>query len=113
MSLQCDQPSLIYWAIGVSPSLNDLTLKEIKEKLYTSDGLKSNYSLPDDPFSWRLYGSEIVDASIPTPKNFSSLRSNSLYQIKYYCVNQLNKISDPVIATWRVPCKNNNLNYLF
>lgn len=35
-------------------------------------------------------------------KTFSNLKSDSNYMLKYYCSNQLEKISDPKTTTWYI-----------
>jgi len=48
-----------YWAIGVSPSINDIEFSHIASKVLTTNGFKSNYTEPKDYNYWRVYGTEI------------------------------------------------------
>lgn len=79
-TLQCDQPSILYWAIGVDPSLLDVNFQAIQKNVQGKDGLKANYSDPTDIY-WRVYGTEIFTVSQPLAKTFTGLKSSSNYQI--------------------------------
>eukprot|EP00825_Cyclidium_porcatum_P017430 TRINITY_DN20156_c0_g1_i1.p1 TRINITY_DN20156_c0_g1~~TRINITY_DN20156_c0_g1_i1.p1 ORF type:complete len:402 (+),score=61.72 TRINITY_DN20156_c0_g1_i1:50-1255(+) len=83
------------------PSVQDLTVTEIKAKVTTS-GLLANYTDSSDPYLI-VYGYEALVFSTSVYKEFNYMKSDSKYQVKYYCVNQLDLVSDPITSTWLSP----------
>eukprot|EP00825_Cyclidium_porcatum_P027653 TRINITY_DN297_c0_g1_i5.p1 TRINITY_DN297_c0_g1~~TRINITY_DN297_c0_g1_i5.p1 ORF type:complete len:513 (-),score=67.44 TRINITY_DN297_c0_g1_i5:282-1820(-) len=103
VEFQCDQPSIMYWALGVSPSITSVTQSTISNKLVSSSGVLSNYTEKEDYTYWRVYGLEIISVATSLTKTFTGLKSDSEYQVKYYCVNQMKLVSDPASGEFDIP----------
>jgi hypothetical protein len=65
-------------------------------------GLQAKFSDPNDVYL-RVYGTEILSIATPYVKTFTGLKSKAKYQLKYYCFNQMSKVSDAVSVNFVVP----------
>lgn len=106
VKLQCSQNGMAYWAYGLYPSVQDFTLANITSKLWappaSNRGILANYTDPDDPYLV-VYGYDSLTFTQYANRLFSYLKSDSKYQAKYFCVNQMNLVSDSITATWLSP----------
>jgi hypothetical protein len=101
-SMQCSQPSTMYWALGLFPSLADLQSLSIQTNLTNSgNGLVSNRSRGDLNFT--VYGVSYSVLVQPLTLQLPQLRSNSRYQLTYFCVNQMGLISPAASTTFTTP----------
>lgn len=102
MILQCDQPSILYYAGGIGNSIDGMDKEAIK-KAVSLGGLQLNYTQPEDPEFWRLYGTYVNTQNAPFTLELNKLRSQSDYSIKYFCENQVSKTSDFQSAQFSIP----------
>lgn len=94
--MQCNLfASTVYWALGVSPTVISMTALDIQARIISdSNGYKFNFTEPNDPYH-RIYGvnynnrpGALIEQSV------TELKSNSHYQFKYFCVDQLGRASE-------------------
>lgn len=93
--MQCTQPSTIYWAVGLTPSVLSMTALDMQARIISAaDGLHTNFTEVYDPM-FRVYGvrySALSNALLT--QTVSNLKSNSAYQFKYYCMDQIGRVSE-------------------
>jgi hypothetical protein len=92
--MQCTQPSTIYWAVGLTPSILSMTALDMQARIISgADGLHTNFTEPYDS-QFRVYGVRYsaLSNSLLT-QTVNNLKSNSAYQFKYYCMDQLGRVS--------------------
>ena len=94
LGLQCSQASLIYWGIGIYPSiLNKMSVDFQARIISGGNGLLSNFSEVNDYYN-EVYGIRQGSSTQMIWQKLYNLESNSNYIFKYFCVNQLGHISD-------------------
>jgi len=57
----------------------------------------------EEDFYQIIYGSEVSSVPIQITKKFQNLKSNSQYEFKYYCLNQMNLVSTPKTVQFWTP----------
>lgn len=93
--MQCNLfASTVYWAVGVSPTVISMTALDIQARIISDgNGYKYNFTEPNDPYH-RIYGINYNNRpGALIEQTVSELKSNSQYQFKYYCVDQLGRPS--------------------
>lgn len=101
-SMQCSQPSTMYWAVALFPSLADLQSLSIQTNLTLSgNGLTSNRSAGG--LNQTYYGVSYSSLVQPLSLRLPSLRAGSRYQLTYFCVNQMSLISQAASTTFSTP----------
>jgi|JI6StandDraft_1071083.scaffolds.fasta_scaffold76916_2 hypothetical protein len=95
VQLQCSMPSTIYWAVGVAPTIISMTGLDIQARIISNaTGYYTNFTEPNDPYN-RVYGVTYSSrANALVNQTVSGLRSNSAYQFRYFCMDQLGRISE-------------------
>jgi hypothetical protein len=102
-TMQCSEPSTMFWAVGAYPSLAGLLSLAIQNNLTLSgNGLRSNSSDPANPYHL-VYGVSYNSVSQPVSLTLSRLFANSYYQLVYYCVNQMGAISNAASSVFSTP----------
>lgn len=111
LTLQCNQPSTIYWALGFYPTILGITCEMIQTQLINGqEGIRSRVS---DPYSWsqELYG---LDYEYYANKNktlvIDTLSGGNNYIFKYFCVNQLGFSSGGQLLNFTTAVTNYVLN---
>jgi hypothetical protein len=94
-SLQCSVASTIYWGLGIYPSLLNTGALGFQARIVSAGtGLQANFTEEMD-YYWEVYGVEYVSiANMQISKTVNGLKSNTYYLFKYFCINQLNQISE-------------------
>ncbi|KRW99768.1 hypothetical protein PPERSA_07845 [Pseudocohnilembus persalinus] len=106
--LQCDQPSTMFWAIGLENILLNTQFYHIEQVFVDNGGYQGNYTFTNDIY-YRVYGVKVSYDTEPKTIEITNLKSESAYTLKYMCVNQLGKVSESVKTTFATP---NNGAYL-
>ena len=92
--LQCSQASLIFWGIGIYPSILNYQAVDFEARIISGgNGLQTNFTESDDYFQ-KVYGIKQGTTMQVIPKVIYNLQSNANYLFKYFCMNQLGHISD-------------------
>ncbi len=92
--LQCSQSSIIYWGLGIYPSILNSQALDFQARIISSGaGLTSNFTEADDYYK-RVYGIDSVSTGQVLTKTLYNLKSNTNYIFKYFCRNQMGLISD-------------------
>lgn len=93
--LQCSMPSTVYWAVGLAPTVISMTGLDIQARIISGTmGLFSNFTEPNDPY-YRVYGVTYSSkANALLSQTVNGLRSNTAYQFKYFCMDQLGRMSE-------------------
>lgn len=88
-------PSTIYWAVGLAPTVLTMTGLDIQARIISdAKGYYTNFTEPNDPF-YRIYGVTYSSrANALVNQTVSGLRSNSAYQFRYFCMDQLGRVSE-------------------
>jgi hypothetical protein len=94
LQLQCSQASLVFWGIGVYPSILNYAAVDFEARIISGgNGLQTNFSEANDYFA-KVYGIRQGTTMQVITKTLYHLQSNTNYLFKYFCVNQLGHISD-------------------
>jgi hypothetical protein len=94
LGLQCSQASLIYWGIGIYPSILNKVSVDFQARIISGgNGLLTNFSESNDYYN-QVYGIRQGSATQVIWQKLYNLQSNSNYIFKYFCVNQLGHVSD-------------------
>lgn len=94
LQLQCSQASLIYWGIGVYPSILNYQAVDFEARVISGvNGLLTNFSEANDYYA-KVYGIRQGTTMQVISKTLYNLQSNTNYLFKYFCINQLGHISD-------------------
>ncbi|KAL4471698.1 hypothetical protein ABPG74_008591 [Tetrahymena malaccensis] len=101
-SMQCSQPSIIFWVVGLNPSLSNIDDNAMKSQVTGANGLIPNITDPNDP-NLKMFGTEIAYSATPLTKVFNNLRPNGNYDFKYFCLNQMNQQSTIQTTSWKIP----------
>lgn len=92
--LQCSQASLIYWGLGIYPSILNHAAVDFQARIVSAgNGLTTNFTEPNDYYN-KVYGIRQGTTMQVLTLPLYQLESNTNYLFKYYCINQLNHISD-------------------
>lgn len=92
--LQCSQSSIIYWGLGIYPSILNSQALDFQARIISPGaGLTSNFTEADDYYK-RVYGIDSVSTGQVLTKTLYNLKSNTNYIFKYFCRNQMGLISD-------------------
>lgn len=94
-NLQCSVASTIYWGLGIYPSILNTGALGFQARIVSAGtGLQANFTEAMD-YYWEVYGVEYVPiANMQVSKTVNGLKSNTNYLFKYFCINQLNQISE-------------------
>lgn len=94
LQLQCSQASLVFWGIGVYPSILNYAAVDFEARIISGgNGLLTNFSEANDYYA-KVYGIRQGTTMQVITKTLYNLQSNTNYLFKYFCVNQLGHISD-------------------
>lgn len=92
--LQCSQSSLIFWGIGIYPSILNKQAVDFEARIISNgNGLTTNFTEPNDYYG-KVYGIKQGSTMQVIAKKLYNLQSNTNYLFKYFCVNQLGHVSD-------------------
>jgi len=92
--LQCNQHSMIYWGIGLYPSIINNAAVDLQARIISQgNGLMTNFTESFDYFD-RTYGVLQGSTMGVITKVLYNLQSSTNYLFKYFCINQLGRVSD-------------------
>jgi hypothetical protein len=94
VQMQCSQASLLYWGIGVYPSILNYAQVDFQARIISGgNGLVTNFTEVNDHYG-KVYGFRQGSTMQVVSQTLYNLQSNTNYIFKYYCVNQLGHVSD-------------------
>jgi len=92
--LQCSQSSLMYWGLGLYPSVINNQAVDFQARIISQgNGLLTNFTESNDYYD-RAYGVLQGSTMQVVTKTLYNLQSNTNYLFKYFCINQLGRISE-------------------
>ncbi|EAR94375.3 eukaryotic aspartyl protease family protein (macronuclear) [Tetrahymena thermophila SB210] len=100
LQIQCNQPGMAFWVIGIDPSTQNIAFNDILNIVTGVKGLQPTVSSYKD-LKQKIYGVDISYINQPIYKTFDNLKANTYYSFKYYCQNQNQLTSVFQSVTWK------------
>ncbi|KAL4471699.1 hypothetical protein ABPG74_008592 [Tetrahymena malaccensis] len=98
--IQCNQPGMAFWVIGIDPSTQNISFTDIMNTVTGVKGLQPTVSSQKD-LKQKIYGVDVSYVNMPIYKSFNNLKANTYYSFKYYCYNQNKLTSVFQSTTWK------------